>query len=157
MALTLDSVSKVLMADEPDYVELANRFGPAALPILEQLVRSDDELLAAKAASLAAAIGGAGATPVLEAAARRAEIGPRAVAAHGALRLPSDSAERILLALVEDDEPAVAKHALRTAAGLPTAAMRAKVQTLVSTAAHPTIADEAREALQRMVIPKPKP
>jgi hypothetical protein len=54
--VTLDEVKKALNVDEPDYAEIANRFGEQALPHLKEIAKSDDTLLASKAVYLSGEI-----------------------------------------------------------------------------------------------------
>ena len=54
--VTLDEVKKALNVDEPDYVEIANKFGEQALPHLKEIAKSDDILLASKAVYLSGEI-----------------------------------------------------------------------------------------------------
>jgi hypothetical protein len=130
MAVTLKQVRAVLDPEEPDYAG-GKRLGPGALPALARLVREGDPMLASKAASLAAMIGGPEAGKVLEAAARHRAVGVRAAAAHGAQFLRSEQAEGVLLGLLDDASPAVAKVAARSAAGVARPKMREKLQAVV--------------------------
>jgi hypothetical protein len=54
--VTLDEVKKALNVDEPDYAEIANKFGEQALPHLKEIAKSDDILLASKAVYLSGEI-----------------------------------------------------------------------------------------------------
>ena len=54
--VTLDEVKKALNVDEPDYVEIANKFGEQALSHLKEIAKSDDILLASKAVYLSGEI-----------------------------------------------------------------------------------------------------
>jgi hypothetical protein len=55
MTITMRDARAQLDPEEPDYHQAAE-LGPAALPLLEQLVRGADPMLAAKAAYLASLI-----------------------------------------------------------------------------------------------------
>ncbi len=126
MTVTMQDVRSALDPEEPDYAAAAE-LGAEALPHLKTLVQGDDAMLASKAASLAAFIGGAGAADVLGAAAAHTEPPVRAVAAYGAQMLPQDVAEPIVLQLLDDDEPSVSKRAVKSAAAIPTDEVRGKL------------------------------
>jgi HEAT repeat protein len=56
MNITMEQVLNILSPDEPNYQEAAAKLGPAALPHLEDLIKSEDSLLASKATYLTSLI-----------------------------------------------------------------------------------------------------
>lgn len=150
MAVTLEEVQDWFARDELDYPALAKQAGPSVMPILQQLVESPDPLIAGKAVSLAGEIGGVEATGVIERAASHAHVGPRAVAASAAARLPQASAERVILKLLEDAQPSVAKFAVRSAVALKTPVLRTKLQALAKIRTQPAFARELARALEAL-------
>ena len=112
--VTKNQVESILAPDEPDY-EAAARLGLAALPYLHELVREDDAMTAAKAAYLAARIGGPDSKDVLETAADSSYPEVRAAVVSATQLLDQDTAARILRRLHSDSDPAVAAYAARMA------------------------------------------
>lgn len=147
MVITMDLVLSLLAPDEPDYQE-AKEIGSAALPLLASLVESDDKMIASKAASLAGMIGGSEAAEVLERAARHPAEAVRAAAAHGAQNLPPEDAERLLIKMIDDKEPAVSYRAVLAARRVPTEKLRQKLEAV--RAGHPAafVRDAARDLPQ---------
>lgn len=129
MAVTNEEVRAILDLDEPDYDASAARLGPEALPILRRFVEGGNANRAAKAAYLAGRIGDPEAAAILEFAATSPEPGVRAAAASGAKHLGS-AGEPVLLALVDDDNPAVRKTALNAIPARPAKELLAKVSIL---------------------------
>jgi HEAT repeat protein len=124
MAPTMEEVRRHLEPDEPRYGRAASALGTEALPLLEELAREADPLLASKAAYLAGVIGSPGAEKVLKAAAKRPEPEVRVAAAAGVGRLPApesvdalpaDAPGAVLGRLLEDEDPSVRKYALQSA------------------------------------------
>jgi HEAT repeat protein len=146
MAVTMEMVRSLLAPDEPDY-EKAKEIGAEALPFLAGLVESDDKMIASKAASLAGMISGPGAAAVLERAARHPTVAVRAAAAHGAQNLPAADAERLLIKMMDDKDPAVSHRAVIAARRVPTEMIRQKLRALQ--AAHPVefVRDAAGKSL----------
>jgi HEAT repeat protein len=128
VAVTNEQVRAVLDPDEPDY-EAAAQLGPDALPLLQRFVAGSDPNLAAKAAYLAGRIGDPAAAPILELAAGSAEPGVRAAAASGAQYIGT-AAESVLLTLLDDDDPAVRKVAIKATPAQPSENLLAKLQVL---------------------------
>jgi HEAT repeat protein len=112
MEVTFEQLREELQADEPEYRRLAE-LGRDALPHLRVLVDSGDPDLGAKAAYLAGRIGDADAVPILEAAAGSSHPNIRAAAAGGARHLPGNSADSVVLLLIDDDWAGIRKSALR--------------------------------------------
>jgi HEAT repeat protein len=150
MAVSLEEVLAALAPEEPDY-RRASGLGPEALPHLRQLVLSEDELLASKAASLAAFIGGPGAADVLEAASGHDAMSVRANAAFGADRLAPEQAEAMLLRLLDDPEPAVTKRAVKAAAAVGSDPLKARLTEISrESGRHEFVRRAALDALQGM-------
>jgi HEAT repeat protein len=129
MAVTNEQVRAVLDLDEPDYERAAAEFDRDAIPILRRFVEGGDPNLAAKAAYLAGRMGDVEAVPILELAADSTDPGVRAAAASGARHIGS-AAEPVLLTLLDDDDPAVRKTAVRATPPNPGAELLAKLQVL---------------------------
>ncbi|HEX5724219.1 MAG TPA: HEAT repeat domain-containing protein [Longimicrobiaceae bacterium] len=111
----------ILESDEPDYAR-ADRLGAETLPVLEELARTAEPLLASKAAHLASLVPAEGTVCVLEQAARRKEPEVRvaAAAALGNLRGAGNlgAVARLLDRLLHDPDAGVRRFAARTAASL---------------------------------------
>ncbi len=147
MAITMDDVRAGLMPDEPRYDELARTFGPDALVFLRDLAKSPDPLLAGKAVSLAAAIGGPEAAQVLRLGAAHADIGVRAATAYGVQRLDVKTAEPILEVLLDDQDPSVLKFAIRTAGRFPESAILNNKLVELKKSSNRYVKEEAMNAL----------
>jgi HEAT repeat protein len=116
MAITMQDVRAWLDPDEPDYAGAARSLGPAALPLLLELVRGGDLGLASKATSLASRIPSDKSVDVLAAAAATAEPILRVAAAGALHHLKPAHAERLLAALETDPDPGVRKVMVKSAA-----------------------------------------
>lgn len=137
MPVTEQQVRAHLEPEEPNYAAAA-QLGPDALPVLEQLVRSADPLLASKAAYLASMIPDRRAAKVLEAAAQRDEPTVRVAAAAGLQRAPA-LAEEVAMDLIADQDPGVRKVALKSMRGKMTPALRARVENRAASESDPTL------------------
>jgi hypothetical protein len=137
MAVTEQQVRAYLEPEEPNY-SAAAQLGPDALPVLEQLVRGPDPLLASKAAYLAALIPHENAARVLEAAAKSGDVTVRVAAAAGLRRMPQVS-ENIMMDLVDDLDEGVRKVALKSIKGKMTPKVRGKVQERASREHNPAL------------------
>lgn len=104
-----------LRQDELDYPAAALKFGKEALPFLKDLVNSNDENLATKAAYLVGYMDDDSADQILEEAASRGSAPIRVAAAFGAQTRKSTAAESILKKSLEDSDPSVVKYALQSA------------------------------------------
>lgn len=149
MAVTNEQVRAVLDRDEPDYEEAANQLGPEALPLLQRFVEAGDPNLAAKAAYLAGRIGDPAAAPILELAASSADPGVRAAAASGAQHIGM-ATEPVLLTLLDDDDPAVRKTALKAIQPQPSEDLLAKLQVLQEVEPEPMIREIAAEVFHNV-------
>src|SRR5262245_52432488 len=106
MAVTMKDVRAVLDPEEPNYKEGA-KLGAAALPHLDALVSSDDQMLASKATYLASLIKNSKAAKIVEKAAKSDIPAVRVAAASAATNLTDPSA--VLLHLLGDADPGVRK------------------------------------------------
>ena len=88
MAITLDEVRRRLDVDEPDYIQLQG-MGADALPHLQFLAVSADEMLASKATFLAGIIPADGSAEIVAEAVNSPHPAVRVAAASTAVNLPS--------------------------------------------------------------------
>lgn len=107
-------IMSFLRQDEMDYPGAAVRFGPAALPFLQSLITSNDEMLATRAAYLAGYMKDSGVTGLMTEAARSPFATVRIAAAHCASRLDAAGARTVLDSVVADGDPGVLKFAMRS-------------------------------------------
>mgnify|MGYP000974877440 FL=1 len=107
-----------LKQDELDYPAGAEKFGPAVLPLLQEILKSDDENLATKAAYLAGYIKDDGKSSVLADAADNKFATVRIAAAFGANKLKPSLASPILKKIMEDNDVGVLKMAITSAKSL---------------------------------------
>jgi hypothetical protein len=128
-------VLQFLRQDELDYAGGAKKFGPNALPFLQELIDSNDEMLATKAAYLAGYIGGAGSQGLLKAAVSNKFSTVRIAAAFSAQSQDTKTATDILSAALDDNDPGVVKLAMKSVASknLGTA-LKAKLQAVAKRA-----------------------
>lgn len=112
MPVSMADVRKVLDPDEPDYAAAAE-LGEEAVPHLEQLVRSDDVMLASKATYAASLIQG-GAEAVDTAAGSEDPV-VRVAAAAAARNLPPERAQQVLRRLSDDEDAGIRKVARASA------------------------------------------
>lgn len=103
-----------LRQDELNYPAGADKFGAEALPLLQELIKSDDENLASKAAYLAGYIKDEGRHRVLAEAATNKFAPVRIAAAFGARKLKSTSASEILQTVMADNDAGVLKAAMKS-------------------------------------------
>ena len=104
-----------LRQDELDYPAGAVKFGPAVLPLLKEIMKSDDENLATKAAYLAGYIKDDSTDQILSEAAENKFATVRIAAAFGAKKLKSaPAASAILKKILEDNDAGVLKMGLKT-------------------------------------------
>lgn len=148
MPVTNEQVRAVLDRDEPDYDAAAAELGPEALPILQRFVEGGDPNPASKAAYLAGRIGDPEAAPILELAAGSPDPGVRAAAAAGAQHLGT-AAEQVLVALVDDDDPAVRKTAVKSAPPQPGEELLAKLRVLQEVEPESMVRDMAAGIVNR--------
>ena len=142
MAVTNEQVRAILDLDEPDYDAAAAELGPEALPILQRFVEGGNANRAAKAAYLAGRIGDPAAAPILEFAATSPEVTVRAAAASGAQHI-GDAADSVILALIDDADPAVRKTALNAVSAQPSEEVLSKLTVLRDVEPEPMVRDLA--------------
>ena len=147
MAVTEEQVRAHLEPEEPNYAAAA-QLGPDALPVLEQLVRTADPLLASKAAYLASMIPDRRATKVLEAAAQSDEPTVRVAAAAGLQKMPAVG-DDVAMDLIADEDPGVRKVALKSVRGKMTPELRARVEDRAASESDPTARSAYDAALGR--------
>ena len=104
-----------LRQDELDYPGGAEKFGPAVLPLLQEIMKSNDENLATKAAYLAGYIKHDSTDQILSEAAENKFATVRIAAAFGAKKLKSGpAASAILKKVLDDNDAGVLKMGLKT-------------------------------------------
>jgi hypothetical protein len=113
MVVTMEQVLAFLYPDEPNY-ENASKLGPEALPFLEQLVKGDNQELAAKATSLASIIQDSGSVSVLTTATQSKYEAVRVVAALGSRNLRVAGVDSVLRILNKDRDASIRKHATKS-------------------------------------------
>src|SRR5262245_41968971 len=129
MAISLDSVRRLLASDEPDYAAAA-RLGPQVLPYLLQLVAGSDEGMASKAVSLTGTSEHAAAVRVLGRAAQSRSSVVRVAAAGAARRLRHPAVSEVILKLLGDADKGVRKFAIKAAARRQSPVLLARVRHL---------------------------
>ncbi len=107
-----------LRQDELDYPGAAAKFGAAVLPLLTELINSDDENLAVKAAYLAGYIKDSAAIDVINKAASNKFSAVRVAAAFGAQQLKTADATAVLEQSLADNDPGVLKVAMRSVSNM---------------------------------------
>jgi HEAT repeat protein len=151
MAISADQLQLFLNVDEPDYDKLA-RFGRSIVPQLAQLVASQDEYVAANAASLAGMIGGTQAVAVLERAARSPSPFVRASSAAALGGVESPRANGLLAALLSDRNKGVRKFAIKSAGVKKSAPLAARVADLSKRDPLPYLRSLASRVRSRMRV-----
>ncbi len=109
-----EEIIRFLRQDEMNYPDAAKRFGAPALPLLKELINSNDENLATKAAYLAGYISHGSVNTVLEEAATNKFSTVRIAAAFGAKQLGAKNAKSIISKVLQDNDPGVLKTALNS-------------------------------------------
>jgi HEAT repeat protein len=148
----MQDVRAVLDPEEPDYADGA-RLGRAALPHLAALAAGDDVLLAAKAAHLAARIGGDAAADIVLRAAGHADPAVRVAAAGAAADLDAGMAARVLERLSQDADASVRRRVVRTASAhvgrSGDAAARRMLESLAQSDPDASVRKATRDALSQ--------
>lgn len=111
MPVTMEEVVAFLSSDEPDYDQAA-LLGDDASPHLARLIEGSDDMMAAKAASLAGYIEGDRALGVIEAAAKSETPTVRVAAAGAARQQGSLATADVVASLLRDEDRGVRKVAL---------------------------------------------
>jgi HEAT repeat protein len=143
MPVTMKAVRAVLDPEEPDYAKAA-QLGPEALPLLRELILGPDQMMASKAASAAAAIGGAGAADVLAEGVRSPNAAVRVSAVAAAGMMGGPEAEALLLNSLGDGDSGVRRQVLRAVAARPSAAVAARLREVGRTDQEAGVRAEAR-------------
>jgi HEAT repeat protein len=128
--------------DGIDYEGLARKLGPSGVDSLGDVVRESRPRIAAGAVDLAGMIERGGGLSVVAQGAARDDRVVRVAAAAIASRLPEESATRLVMRLLADDDVGVRGHAVRSAVRIGTDSLRERVEEI---AAH----DESR-AIQEL-------
>jgi HEAT repeat protein len=144
--MTMLEVRRAIDPEEPDYQRAAAELGREALPILAQLARSDDVMLASKAVSLAGVIGGDDALPIVEAAAYAEAAEVRIVAAVAAGRLGGHG-EAVLVRLLDDSDVGVRRYAVRSVPEKASARIRAALERMGTSDPNPTLRHHVQKTL----------
>ena len=129
--LTLTQLKKELDCDEPDYTALRLQ-GVGVVPHLLKFLNGKDNLLAAKATSLAGMLSGSSAIAVLEAASKHKDVGVRCAAAHGATSMKLEDVEPLLIKLMSDRSTDVKVRALSAAESVPSIPLKNKVLSVAN-------------------------
>ena len=146
--VTLAQVREALGAYEPPYEELAARFGVAAIPHLEELVRHGDTDIAARAVYLAGCLADERAAAVVALGTARPEAIVRVAAAGAAGRLGPRLGSPLLVRLLEAEDLGVRKVALWAVPEEPEPALRAKVAAMAESEVAPSLRRLAEERLR---------
>ena len=151
MAITMNDVRAWLDPEEPNYAG-AKSLGPAALPLLLELVRGGDLGLASKATYLASLIKSAKSVEVIEAAASTNEPILRVAAASGLQNLEPAHAERVLDMLKSDPDPGVRRVMVKSAARVSSPRVAAVLKQMAKSDPEPYV----RETSARLLAPSRK-
>lgn len=151
MANINDEIIAFLRQDELDYPAAAAKFGKAALPFLSELINTSDENLATKAAYLAGFIGDGSVKDILQKAAASSLTTVRVAAAYGAQRLDAAAGQAVLDKSLEDSDPGVIKHAMKSAVALNVAKnLRSKIDKISQGFADEHVKSLAGELISKM-------
>ena len=153
MAITMQDVRAWLDPDEPNYAAAARSLGPAALPLLLELVRGGDLGLASKATSLASRIPSDKSVDVLAAAAATTEPILRVAAAGALHHLKHAHAERLLTALKTDPDPGVRKVMVKSAAQVKSPRAAALLKQMSAADPEPFVREMAAGELATVAAP----
>lgn len=149
MPVTMNDVLAEIDKDEPDYPAAAASFGTEALPLLQQIIDSDDPMRASKATYLAALIGGEGASSALETAASHQDARVRVAAAH-ALGVGRDAPPTLLERLLDDGDAGVRKVALRAAAEAKSDHLKDKISKISKDDPEEFVRSAAKDAAKQL-------
>ena len=145
--VTRDELVAALEPDEVDYDRIVGIIGADALRLLPELIDGERLDLAAKATSLAGLLEGDQRLPVLDRAARSPHAVVRIAAAAAAESVSATEAERLVVLLLDDEEPSVRKLAIRAAAPI---ARRPQVHAALDRIAAADPLDALRDAVVRL-------
>lgn len=113
MSVTKAKVKKLLDPEEPDY-EKAAALGLEAIPHLEDLIKSEDKMLASKAVYLAGLISGDKSKLVLNKAVASPSRLVRIATAATARNLTMSDALLVIKVLIRDTDPSVRRMAIKS-------------------------------------------
>jgi HEAT repeat protein len=147
MAVTMSDVRARLDPEEIDYPAAAE-LGPEALPLLLELIRGDDPMLASKAAYLASLIPGNEQLPALSAAATSPHAAIRVAAASGLRNLSEEDADALADNLLGDPDIGVRKQVLRAAAGFSSERMAERLRRVADEDPEEALRDLAATTLE---------
>lgn len=150
MTIKFEQVQTALEAEEPDYKKIANELGTPALPYLERIIVSSNSMLASKATYLAGMIGGEQSIPVIERAARNANVRVRIAAAATTRNLPPEAASVILLTMIDDADIGVRKTALTSVPDKASLGLMARVEAISRSRTDNALRDLARKVVGRL-------
>lgn len=142
MALTISDVRAHLDPEEVDYPAAA-ALGPEALALLDDMVRSDDPMLASKAAYLASLIPAEERLGVLGAAATSPHAAVRVAVASGLRNLDEPDVDALADALQADVDLGVRKQTLRAIAGFDSGRMVERLSRAAEEDPEPVLRDLA--------------
>ena len=157
MPVSRDDVLALLDSEEPDYRAAAIAVGVDGLEVLATLVEDADASLAARAASLVAAIAMDSAAaqqtvPLLASAAEHADPGVRAAAALGASRVGA-AAVSVITTCLADDDAGVRLIAFRGLSVPLDASVAAAVSGVAAADPEPAVKDKAAAIVARSPDP----
>jgi HEAT repeat protein len=150
MSITMKDVRAHLDREEPEYQKALKELGPEAIPLLQELVKGKDVMLASKATYLASLIGGSKSADVLEAAAKSDEPVVRVAAASSIKNLPEALASKLTDRLLDDKDFGVRKITLNAVSASGSAALKAKIEKIAKTDPESLIREMATNSLKRM-------
>lgn len=136
--------------EEPEYQKAAKELGLQAIPLLLELVKQNDVMLASKAAYLASVIGGRNSADVLEAAAMSPEPVVRVAAASGIRNLPEETAVKLVDRLLVDKDFGVKKVTLNSISSTRSAALMARVEKIAKADPNKLIREMAENSLKQV-------
>ena len=140
-----------LRQDELDYPGGAAKFGKAALPFLTELINSNDENLATKAAYLAGYIDDDSVNDILQMAAGNNFTTVRIAAAFGAKQMDAKNGQALLDKLLDDSDPGVIKYTIKSAVALNVAKnLKTKINKISKDFADDNIKSMAGNLLKKM-------
>jgi hypothetical protein len=153
MPVTRESILDLIDSEEPSYGAAAADIGVEGLPVLAAMVLEADETVAARAASVVAAMARDPLTalltvPLLASAAVHNSPNVRTIAALGATRV-GDSALQVIKVCLGDIDPAVRYMAFRGLSTPLDPSLAALVDNMAASDANPTVRDQALALSQR--------
>ena len=106
-------VLSYLRQEETNYQEAA-KLGAAALPVLRDIIKGNDEMLASKATYLVSMISSKETVDILRTAARHSSAIVRVAAAASAGKLKAEEASSILELTIDDNDVGVSKLTMKS-------------------------------------------